>query len=179
MSVLEKLKNFADRTWYVPLIGVLAAVDLFIVILPIEWLMIPGVLMKPRRWLPIALVITTGSALGSLALAALAQAHGPAFIENHLPSLIQSIRWKQSSEFIQLHGPLALLVIAGSPLPQQPAVAFAGLSKMSLPLVFSVVWVGRALKYCFVAWAASHAPKLLAKLPGGKKLVKEVEEIKG
>jgi hypothetical protein len=37
---------------------------------------------------------------------------------------------------------------------------------MSIPMIFGLVFAGRALKYLFIAWLASHAPHILKKLWG-------------
>lgn len=176
-TLLERLKGFADRAWYAPLVGLLAGADQFIVIVPIEWLMIPSVLLNPRRWLRTALWVTTGCALGAFALASVADIYGMQLIEHWAPKVVQSENWIRSMGYINSKGAWALLVIAAGPLPQQPAVALAGLSHMSPLKVFLAIWSGRALKYCTVAYIASHAPKLLNKLfPRSKSIQKEIQE---
>lgn len=176
-AMLERLKKFADRSWYAPLVGLLAGADQFIIIVPIEWLMIPSVLLNPRRWLRNALWITTGCTVGAVALAAIADFYGMSIIQHWAPRVVESANWIRSLKYMNDHGAWALLLIAASPLPQQPAVALAGLSHMSLAKVFIAVWIGRAIKYCVVAYIASHAPTLLNKLfPRSKPTQKEIEK---
>lgn len=176
-TLLERLKKFADRAWYAPLVGALAGADQFIVVVPIEWLMIPSVLLKPHRWLRTALWVTTGCALGALALASVADLYGMSLIARWAPNVVHSGNWVRSMAFINDKGAWALLLISAGPLPQQPAVALAGLSHMSLFKVFAAVWTGRAVKYCTVAYIASHAPKLLNKLfPRSKPIQKEIQD---
>jgi membrane protein YqaA with SNARE-associated domain len=168
-GIIQKLKTFADRSWYAPLVGLLAGLDQFIVVIPIEWLLIPGVLVRPKRWLSSALWVTTGCALGALLLAGVAENYGPDLLTQWAPSVVHSKGWVQATGFLDEHGALSVFLIAVSPFPQQPIVALAGLAKISLPKVFLAVWMGRAIKYCLVAWLASHAPNLLSRLPGAKK----------
>jgi membrane protein YqaA with SNARE-associated domain len=144
-SKLDRLKRFADRPWYPALVGFLAGADQFIVIVPIEGLMIPSVLLNPRRWFRTAVWISSGCTLGAL-------------------HVVQSKEWAHSMTFIQSKGAWALFLISAGPLPQQPAVALAGLSHMPLAKVGLAVWLGRTLKYCVVGYLASHAPKLMSKL---------------
>jgi membrane protein YqaA with SNARE-associated domain len=177
LGFTQRIKNFADRSWYAPLIGVFAGADQFIVIIPIEWLLIPGVLMRPRRWLSSGLWVATGCALGALALAAVAKFYGLDLLAQWAPSVVHSKGWGHATHYLEDYGAVALFLIAASPIPQQPAVALAGLTKIALPKVFVAVWLGRAIKYCFVAWLASHAPGLLAKLPGAKKQEIQKNEI--
>lgn len=164
MSTLRGLKKFSDRGWYAPLIGLLAGMDQFIVVVPIEWLMIPNILFRPKNWLRTSLIVTTGCALGALALAALADVYGATLISQWAPSVVHSAGWARSTAYINQGGAWALLLVAASPLPQQPAVALAGLSHMSLGKIFAAIWVGRAIKYCSLAFLASHAPTVFNKL---------------
>jgi membrane protein YqaA with SNARE-associated domain len=175
-KTLARLKTFANRPWYAPMVGFFAGADQFIIVVPIEWLIIPGVLVRPKRWLGTALWVSTGCALGALALASVTDIYGQPFIEHAMPSLSHSPHWNQYLGYLQHGSAWALALIALSPLPQQPAVALAGLTHMPLLHVFVAVWFGRSLKYGFVAWASSHAPRLLGKIPGAKKLEQEIKD---
>jgi membrane protein YqaA with SNARE-associated domain len=164
MQVLGRLKKFADRAWYAPFVGMLAGADQFIMIVPIETLMIPSVLLNPKRWFWTALCVTTGCTVGALALSTLASLYGMPLIEHWAPHVLHSPSWIRSTGYINEKGAWALFAIAIGPLPQQPAVALAGLSHMAPLKVFLAVWLGRAIKYCFFAYLASHAPKYLTKI---------------
>lgn len=113
---LERLKKFADRGWYAPLVGLLAGADQFIVIVPIEWLMIPSILLNPRRWLWTALCIATGCTLGAMALATMAELYGMPLIEHWAPHVLHSRNWIHSMNYINDKGAWALFVIAVGPL---------------------------------------------------------------
>jgi membrane protein YqaA with SNARE-associated domain len=161
---LERLKKFADRGWYAPIVGLLAGADQFIVLVPIEMLMIPSVLLNPRRWLRIALWIALGCTLGALALAAVSDLYGMTLIEHWAPNVVHSKNWVRSVGYINNNGAWALFLISLGPFPQQPAVALAGLAHMPLLKVGLAVGLGRSIKYGVVAYLASHAPTVLAKV---------------
>ena len=60
-----------DRPWYVALVGGLAALDLFIMIIPTDGLLVTSVLVRPKRWVSWFLWVSIGSAVGAAALAAI------------------------------------------------------------------------------------------------------------
>lgn len=162
-KVFEPIQRFVDRPWFVPLIAFFAAANLFILFVPTEMLLITAVLAKRSRWLSGSLMVTTGSALGSVLLAALVQ-WDSSFLSVHLfPGLFQSKAWLDTAAFFARHGSLALGLMALGPLPQQPAVVMAGLTKLNLVWVFLSVWVGRGIKYGFFAYCAAFAPRLITK----------------
>lgn len=161
---LERLKKFADRGWYAPLVALLAAIDQFIVILPIEWLMFPGVLARPHHWFRVALWVSTGSAIGATLLAMLTHLHGESLIAHWFPSLMQSASWARSLRFVDQYGAWALLLVAFGPFPLQPAAALGGLAHMPYPKVLAAIWTGRILKYGTLAYLSTHAPALLDKV---------------
>jgi membrane protein YqaA with SNARE-associated domain len=163
-NLLKRLKKFADRGWYAPLVGLLAGADQFIVLVPIEGLMIPSILLNPKRWFWTAIWVATGCTLGSMALATLADLYGMPLIEHWAPHVLHSHNWIRSMNYINDKGAWALFLIALGPLPQQPAVALAGLSHMPLFKIFLAVWSARAIKYLLVTYLASHAPAVLAKI---------------
>jgi membrane protein YqaA with SNARE-associated domain len=166
MLKFEDLKRFVGRAWYPQLVAFLGALDQFIGIVPTEAVMIAGILVRPSRWLSMAIWTSTGCAAGAMLLAHLASLHGVDFLNLHFPNLMHSEGWEQASRFVGKHGHWALAIIAVSPIPQQPAVAFAGVSHLEADKVFIAVWVGRIAKMGFLAWAATHAPHLLKRLPG-------------
>lgn len=63
-----------------------------------------------------------------------------------------------ASEWLQRWGLVAMLVIAGSPMPQTPALLFCALANVSTPGIMLAVGVGKTVKYLFLAWATAHYP---------------------
>ena len=163
MSLFQKLKRFSDKNWYAPLVGVGAAVDAFIFLIPIEALLIPSILIKPKRWWSSALWVAFGSALGAMILSYVVSIHGETYVAHLFPRLYQSPKWGQSVDLMRRHGIWALAGIAVSPIPQQPAVAFSGLVRTPLLGVLFAIFIGRAIKYLVVCGIASRAPRLFKK----------------
>lgn len=169
------LRRFAARPWYLPLAAFLAAADLFVLIIPTDFIIISYVLLKPQHWVRAFLWISGGSAIGALALASILQFGGAEFLQAWFPAIFQSGGWESTRSFVQSYGALALAVISVSFLPQQPGVVIAALSGMALPTLFTAVFAGRVVKYVFFSWAASHAPRLLRKIPVGRQALEQFE----
>lgn len=144
--------------------AVLAAADAYIFVVPVEVLLIPAVLAHQRRWALIALWTTFGSAVGSASFAALTTIYGLPFVEYLLPGVMRQQAWIDSTRFLESHGIPGLALISLSPLPQHAAVAIMGLARINFWTVFIAVFIGRLIKYEFIAWALVHAPQLLRKL---------------
>lgn len=168
-------RRFASRPWYLPAVAFLAGADLFILVVPTDFMIVSYVLLRPKHWVRAFLTIALGSSLGAVVLAAILQFGGADILEKVFPALFQSGGWENTRAFLQNHGAVALGVISVSFLPQQPGVVLASLSGMKLPILFFAVFAGRAIKYLFLSWTASHAPRLLRKLPVGREVMQQFE----
>lgn len=164
-KLIKKLSSFAQRPYYLPLIGLLLGLDLFVAFIPSDIIVITSSLLKPKRKFWVFFVATLGSALGATALASTMR--WPWFYDLlNLNRITHSSQWQTSVDYIDHWGWLGMAFIAFGPLPQQPFVLVCGLSNMPLWLIGFSVWLGRAPKYGFYAWASSHAPALLKKILG-------------
>jgi len=171
----HRLRRFADRIWYLPFISFLAFIDLFILLIPTDFLLVTYVLLKPKKWIAAMIWISLGSAFGALALAGILQYGGAELVEQWFPRVFQSGHWSSTSEFVRKHGAPALALISVSILPQQPGVVIAALSRMPLFEIFLSVLVGRLAKYALFSWLASHAPKQLERFALGRAALAEVK----
>jgi membrane protein YqaA with SNARE-associated domain len=160
---LLKIGRYSRKKFYFPLLATLAAVDLFILIIPLEAILVSSVVLQKKRWMWIALWMVGGSAVGALILGALSQHYGLPFVQAFWPHLFQSESWESTTQFLNDWGVWAMAIIAGSFLPQQPAVIIAGFSRMSLGTIVLSVVIGRIVKYFAFAFAASHGHKWIKK----------------
>jgi len=168
------LQKYADRWWYAPAIGLLAAADLFLIVVPTDGLLVSAVMLSPRRWIYTAFVVTLGSALGCILLAHLIQVHGMPLLLSISPGIEQNPAWTWTNQLMDSWGTWAVFLIALSPLMQHPAVALAALAGMPLMKLFLMVFAGRVTKYLILAYLATHAPGMLGKLWG---LQHELEDV--
>lgn len=175
LTWLQNLEKNADRPWYPFILAALALVDLFIVIVPNDGIIVVSTASRPKKWFVFGLAMTMGSLVGSLLLALLTRHYGEAFINWLSPSLLSSETWLWTENFFKEWGVWAVLGAAASPMAQQPTILLAALSEMPYSYLALCVFIGRAFKFLSYAWVASHFPKLLKKLPG---LNKELRDLK-
>lgn len=171
---IKFLQAHANAWWYAPAIALLAALDAFVVVIPTDGLLVAASMLAPRRWIYTTLIVTLGSSLGALALAAVLEKHGLPFLLHLSPGLEQTSAWVWSDQIMDRWGNVTLFLIALSPIMQQPAVALAALAGMPLWDIFLLVFAGRLIKYAFISWISTHAPGMLGKLWGMKDEIEEV-----
>ena len=164
-KALTFLTRIQDRIYYLPLLALIAALDLFILLIPTDWLVASSVLIQPKRWWKTALWVGFGSAFGAFWLGYLVLHHRDwVFAHLHLESH-HSALWEHFDfeKKVDEHGLWALALLAFSILPQQPGVAIAAMGGMGPFKIFFSVLIGRLSKYLIVAYISSHAPRLLVK----------------
>lgn len=165
-SWISILQKHVQSWWYPPFIGILAALDSVVVVIPTDGLLVSASMLNPKRWVYIAIVLTFGSALGALFLGYLLELHGLPLLLKWYPEIAQSKTWMVTDQLMDRWGTLALFAVALSPFMQQPAVILAALAGMPLMQLFGIVFVGRLIKYLALAWISTHAPGMLSKLWG-------------
>ena len=125
---------------------------------PFVAVLIPAVLLSPRRWRTLGLFCGLASGLGAAVLVEIFQYLGAEFVVSRYPDLMQTQAWQTTSDWLQDWGLLAMLIIAGSPMPQTPALLFCALAGVSTPGIMVAVGIGKTTKYLFLAWATAHYP---------------------
>jgi membrane protein YqaA with SNARE-associated domain len=165
---VKRLQFFVDRVWYFPVVGVLAGLDLFILVVPTDAILVSSVMMRPRKWVQAAVCVALGSSFGALFLAGAIQ-WDQARVMGWFPSAFDNSAWQWMDLFFDRNGRIALFFIAVSPLVQFPVICIAALAGMPAWEIFLICLVGRSIKSAVFSYGASHAPKLLMKLPLMKK----------
>ena len=167
-SYVKLLQRFADRFWYPPLIGFLAALDNLVVIIPNDGILISSSMLIPKRWFILAFSVAIGSTIGALALATLVEFQGLPWILDIYPGIDETKAWTWSMKFFEAYGLLLVFAVAITPFMQQPAVIFASLADTPLVELAAVIFAGRFVKFLAMAYLGSHAPRLLKKMWGLK-----------
>lgn len=126
---------------------------------PVTAVVVPASLLVPRRWPAITAATALGSAVGATLLVAALHQIGWAEIHARFPELATNDRWTQISAWVAAYGPVALFLIAASPLPQTPALIFFAIAHHDYPAVFAAILAGKTIKYGLFAWLASHFPE--------------------
>jgi membrane protein YqaA with SNARE-associated domain len=170
---VQVLQHYADRFWYPPLIGILAALDNLIIVIPNDGILISSSMLIPKRWFILALSVAVGSTLGALALATIVELQGLPWILDLYPGVSQTKTWILSMKFFEKYGLLLVFAVAITPLMQQPAVILASLANTPLIELAVVIFIGRFIKFLIMAFLGSHAPRMLSKLWGLKGELKD------
>ncbi len=164
-----------DRPWYPFLIGFLAFIDNFTLIVPTDGMLVSSVLLRPLRWKRFAVAVATGSSLGAILMAAVAQHQGLELIQAHYPQWLTTDIWKWSAHFLTEYGLIVVFLVGLTPFTQQPTVILAALSGSPLLAISAALFLGRLIKYIFMGYVASHAPHLLRRLWGLQSEIKPIE----
>lgn len=173
-QTVQRLQRFANRPWYPALVGLLAALDNLILVIPNDGILISSSILTPRRWLELTLWTSLGSALGALLLCLIVQTFGMDLILSFFPHVQESASWLWTVKFFDLYGLWLVFFVAVTPIAQQPAVILATLSGLPLPSLLITIFIGRFIKFMIMSWVASHAPKLLKKMWGVRSEMKDV-----
>jgi membrane protein YqaA with SNARE-associated domain len=153
------LYRSAGHRYYPLVVALLAFASTATFAFPFVIVLIPAVLIAPRRWLVLGVLTGAASGVGAAVLVELFHYFGQELVIARYPQLAASESWQFASEWLENYGLLALMVIAGSPLPQTPAIFFYSLANPSTPGVLIAVGIGKTVKYLFLAWLTSHYPR--------------------
>jgi membrane protein YqaA with SNARE-associated domain len=158
------LVRHSKKWWFAPAVGLLSALDAYLVILPNEPILMAATTAQPKRWLSLGLWATLGSALGAASVAWLVSL-GSGWILTlfHAEKLMHSHAWAASVKAIDEYGLWGLAAVSLSPLPQHAAVIVAGFAGMSVWKVFLGVLIGRLPKYLGFSYLAAKSPAKLKK----------------
>ncbi len=161
---MVRLRGYAGAPWYPFLVGALAFADLFISVIPTDIFVVSAVMAKPRKWIFVSVFTAISSSLGALGAAALCMHLGEPALVKYFPGVVGSSAWVWTDTYMTKYGLWALIGFSAGPLPLQPAVLIAGLTKQNLFLTFLGVFIGRILKYPLECWLAAQCPHYLEKL---------------
>lgn len=125
---------------------------------PFVVVLIPAVLLAPRRWLLLGLLAGIASGFGGAVLVEIFQYMGKELVLARYPQIVENAHWQVATEWMHRHGLLALALIAASPIPQTPAIFFYSLAEPSTPGVLLAVGVGKTVKYVVLAWLTERYP---------------------
>ncbi len=170
---VQFLQRYANRLWYPPFIGLLAALDNLIVVIPNDGILISSSMLTPKRWFFLALSIALGSTVGAVVLALLVEYQGLPWILDLFPGINETKSWAWSMEFFDKYGMFLVFAVAVTPFVQQPAVILATLANTPYLELAAVIFLGRFIKFLVMAYAGSHAPRLLGKMWGLKGELKD------
>jgi membrane protein YqaA with SNARE-associated domain len=148
----------AGHRYYPLVVALIAFLSTATFTFPFAIVLIPAVLIAPRRWLLLGLLSGIASGVGGAVLVQVFHVLGREAVLAHFPELVDTESWRLASGWLQSYGLAALAVIAGSPMPQTPAIFFYSLANPSVPGVLVAVGLGKTVKYVFLAWLTARYP---------------------
>jgi membrane protein YqaA with SNARE-associated domain len=125
---------------------------------PFAAVLVPAILLAPRRWISIGLLCGIASGCAAAVLVEIFRYVGSEFVLGRYPELIQLEGWQWASEWLQRYGLIVMLMIAASPMPQTPALFFCALANLPTLGILIAVGIGKAAKYLFLGWATARYP---------------------
>ena len=129
---------------------------------PFGSVLVLAVLLAPGRWRAVAICSSIGSSLGALVVYLIFHHLGWAQFVQAYPDVARSEAWQDATRWLAEYGSLALLAISAMPVPQTPALMFAGIYRMPVPEVWLAMFVGKIIKYGFYARVVALFPERFA-----------------
>ena len=148
----------ANHRCYPLVVAAIAFVSTATFSFPFAVALIPAVLLAPRRWLSIGLLTGVASGLGGAVLVEFFHYLGYELVLEHYPQVLQNTHWQEMTDWSKNYGLLALAVVAGSPIPQTPAVFLYSLGDPSTLGAMLAIGLGKTVKYVFLAWLTACFP---------------------
>ena len=152
------LQASATHRLYPLLVALIAFISTATFSFPFALVLIPAVLLAPKRWLWLGLLSGIASGLGAVVLVEAFHYLGWDFVVSRYPELIDHGGWQSARAWLQSYGLYAMLLIAASPMPQTPALLILALADPSRLGVLLAVGIGKTTKYLFLAWATARYP---------------------
>ncbi|AZZ36045.1 hypothetical protein CIK05_04315 [Bdellovibrio sp. qaytius] len=163
---VKLLQYYIDRTWYLPMLSLLALLDNYIIVIPIDGILISSSMLKPKKWFYFGFFVAIGSAIGALGLAYIIRVYGIQIVESFFPHIQSSSSWIRTQSFFDQYGLWLLFAVAVTPFTQQPAIILAVLAGVPVLQIFLIEFLGRWIKFSLMAYVGSHAPNLIKKFWG-------------
>ena len=161
---LRRVLEASARHRYYPLVvALIAFISTATFTFPFAAVLVPAVLIAPRRWLTLGLLCGISSGLGGGVLVEAFQFMGRELVIARFPELVHGEAWKQASEWLHQYGLFALAIIAGSPMPQTPAILLYSFAEPSTPGLILAIGIGKTVKYVFLSWLTVRYPSRFIK----------------
>lgn len=158
------LRRATGRRGFPLVVGLSALAVTLTMSVPFASVLVFAVLLSRRRWWIIAMASAVGSSIGGLILYLVFHHLGWNQLVAWYPDIATTRSWRDATVWVSRYGGWALLVVAASPLPQTPALAFAAVSRLPIAEVLAALLLGKLLKYTVYAWLVARFPLHFSRL---------------
>lgn len=175
-KIIEVVLGQAERSSFLPLVGLGAFLSTLSMSVPVEWLVVVASLACRRRWMITASIAALGSAIASLGLYLTFHHFGWSILLAYYPELAGSRAWLQATDWLAKYGLLSIFGLMALPLPvpKLPMLAVAGIYRLPIAEVFVAIIAGKIIKYLAYAYLAVRFPEALRSLTERGALVASV-----
>jgi membrane protein YqaA with SNARE-associated domain len=160
-ELIRRIQSGADRDSYGFITFLAGALDQWFPFIPLEPILIAGVIGRPLHWLRCPAWMATGCALGGTLLSESTRAYGMNFVGHYFPTVVAAALRPDVQAWFAKYGLWALSAMSASPIPHTPAILLAGAHSANPILVFGAISAGRLAKYLTVAWIVARAVRRL------------------
>ena len=156
--IRSALDRSVGHRYYPLVVALIAFLSTATFAFPFVIVLIPAVLLAPKRWLLLGVLTGVASGVGGAVLVEIFQYMGRELVLVRYPHLVDNAYWQTAVDWMHHHGLVALAVIAASPVPQTPAIFFYSLAEPSTIEVMAAVGAGKTIKYVVLAWLTERYP---------------------
>jgi membrane protein YqaA with SNARE-associated domain len=170
LTIVRTLTALVKKTMggpeYVAFVAMIAFALTATMTIPFGSVLAVAVLLAPRRWKSIAFWSSVGSSLGAVVIYLVVHHLGwEQFVETY-PDVAASKGWQDATRWVTRWGAYALFGVAALPLPQSPALLFAGIVRLPIWEVWLAVLLGKVIKYGFYSYMVARFPARFLKRYG-------------
>lgn len=163
---LAYLIDKSDRWSFAPLLGGFSFVATVTMTMPVEFIVVVGVLASKRAWIWIALWTASGSALAAAGLYLAFHHLGWSLLVKTYPDIALTQAWQQATSFLSRYGAVTIFGVMALPLPvpKLTVLAAAGIYRLPVLDVTLAIFSGKLIKYSLYAYLSVRFPTLLQRL---------------
>ena len=164
---VRQLARLGDRgatgLAYLAIVGSAAFALTITMSIPFGSILAVAVVIAPRRWKSIVLLSSVGSSLGAVVIYLGFHHFGWAQFLEAYPDVAASKAWRDGTRWVSNYGVYAIFAISALPLPQSPALMFAGITRLPVVEVWAAVLLGKLFKYGVYGALVAAFPRKFAK----------------
>jgi membrane protein YqaA with SNARE-associated domain len=157
--VRAALERATGSRRYPLVVGVAAFILTVSMSVPFASALVVAVLLRRERWRAITLCSALGASLGGLLLYLVFHHLGWNQLVAWYPDIAASRSWRDATTWVARYGAWALFLIAATPLPLTPAVAFSAITRLPVLEVLVALFAGKLVKYGVYAWLVARFPE--------------------